>query len=288
MAQLKATTVKDSLTVKSGNNVFKVEPSGSGINITVNNKNSIEIAANGDATVAKARTAESLANPGSLTFPDGSKVSLTDDVTIDQNMLGVQSQISNLQNQMTQSTNNLLATLKQNRKIEYMGILKTSNPYYLLLSRCNNGHIVNNFGIDDSSKLYCYHQRPGYDTSRIFCTNIITATSDIRLKKNVKDSTLSGLDLINKIQLREFDWIDSRKISHQKIGFIADEIEKFDPLLVEGGGYDEDGDMIVKTVDSFYLQGYEVKAIQELSQENKELKKQIEDLTKRIEKLENK
>ena len=45
--------------------------------------------------------------------------------------------------------------------------------------------------------------------------------------------------------------------------------------LTFGGGYEEDGSMNIKSVDSLYLQGYEVKAIQELSQENQKLKNTI-------------
>jgi len=40
------------------------------------------------------------------------------------------------------------------------------------------------------------------------------------------------LELINKIPLYEFDWKNSGK--HQKIGFIADELEKIDPNLSIG------------------------------------------------------
>ena len=32
------------------------------------------------------------------------------------------------------------------------------------------------------------------------------------------------------------------------------------------GGYDENGNINIKSVDSFYLQGYEIKSIQELHQ----------------------
>lgn len=97
--------------------------------------------------------------------------------------------------------------------------------------------------------------------------------SDIRLKTNVSNSNKKALDVINSIKLRQFDWIRSGE--HQDIGFIADELETLDKHFVFGGGYEEDGSMNIKSVDSLYLQGYEVKAIQELSQENQKLKNTI-------------
>ena len=97
--------------------------------------------------------------------------------------------------------------------------------------------------------------------------------SDIRLKTNISNSNRKALDIINSIKLRQFDWIRSGE--HQDIGFIADELETLDKHFVFGGGYEEDGSMNIKSVDSLYLQGYEVKAIQELSQENQKLKNTI-------------
>lgn len=97
--------------------------------------------------------------------------------------------------------------------------------------------------------------------------------SDIRLKTNISNSNKKALDIINSIKIRQFDWIRSGE--HQDIGFIADELETLDKHFAFGGGYEEDGSMNIKSVDSLYLQGYEVKAIQELSQENQKLKNTI-------------
>lgn len=97
--------------------------------------------------------------------------------------------------------------------------------------------------------------------------------SDIRLKTNISNSNRKALDVINSIKIRQFDWIRSGE--HQDIGFIADELETLDKHFAFGGGYEEDGSMNIKSVDSLYLQGYEVKAIQELSQENQKLKNTI-------------
>ena len=115
--------------------------------------------------------------------------------------------------------------------------------------------------------------------------NLIVSSSDIRLKQNIKESTVSGLELINKIPLYEFDWKEGSK-AHQKLGFVADYLEKIDPNLSVGDkAQDEDGNPIYKSVNTFYLQGYEVKAIQELSKQNDELKEEIKLLKEEIKKL---
>ena len=98
-------------------------------------------------------------------------------------------------------------------------------------------------------------------------------SSDIRLKENVEDCQIEALPIVNAIKIRQFDWIWDG--SHQKIGVIADELEKIDSRLTIGGGYEDDGEMNVKSVNSFYLQGYVIKAIQELTSRVKELEKKL-------------
>lgn len=109
------------------------------------------------------------------------------------------------------------------------------------------------------------------------------SSSDVRLKDNVKDTTVNGLETINKIKVRQFDWNNNEengndRNTHQDIGFVADELEELDSRLAVGGGENEDGEMNIKGVDMFYMLGYVVKAIQELSQENELLKDKIKTL----------
>lgn len=76
------------------------------------------------------------------------------------------------------------------------------------------------------------------------------------------------------MQVRSFDWKTSE--IHQKIGLVADEIEKIDPLLTAGGGYNKDGSMNIKQIDRLLLTEYAIKAIQELTnivrKQNKRIK----------------
>lgn len=106
-----------------------------------------------------------------------------------------------------------------------------------------------------------------------------TAPSDIRLKENIEDSEVNALELVNRMQVRQFDW---KKGGHQNIGFVADELEEIDPNLALGGGYDENGEMNVKQINSPYLLGYAIKAIQELSEVVKNQNKHIEELERRL------
>lgn len=107
------------------------------------------------------------------------------------------------------------------------------------------------------------------------------SNSDIRLKKNIDNTSITNaLSVINSIKVRQFDWKETN--IHQSIGFVADELEKLDPNFSQGGGVTKDGGIDVKSVNSFYLQGYIVKALQELSsqvldlkQENKRLKQKL-------------
>ena len=120
----------------------------------------------------------------------------------------------------------------------------------------------------------------GQHGSNSYSTKSIAITSsDIRLKTNIKNTEVtSALDLINDIKVRSFDWIDREENYHRKIGFIADELEQLDSQLATGGGYDEDGCMNVKSVDTFYLIGYVVKAIQELDKKLSDIQDELDEI----------
>lgn len=126
----------------------------------------------------------------------------------------------------------------------------------------------------NATTLYINGQH-GTTGSTYSSKNITFSSSDIRLKQNIKPSTVDALALINQIQVREFDWTDDREDPHQIIGVVADELEELDPKLAVGGGYDEDGTINIKSVDTFYLTGYLVKAVQELTEEVERLKQEV-------------
>ncbi len=116
----------------------------------------------------------------------------------------------------------------------------------------------------------------GYATDYLY-TN--TQASDIRLKDDVNDSKVNALEIVNKMQVRQFDWKEG---GHQDIGFVADELEEIDPNLAFGGGWDENGEMDIKQINTQYLLNYAIKAIQELSGIVENQNKRIEELERRL------
>jgi hypothetical protein len=106
--------------------------------------------------------------------------------------------------------------------------------------------------------------------------------SDIRLKENVKNSETDALETVNQMKVRQFDWKERMGGWHQNIGFVADELEEIDPNLALGGGYDENGEMDIKQINSPYLLNYAIKAIQELSAKVDEQDKRIKELERRL------
>ena len=154
---------------------------------------------------------------------------------------------------------------------DYSGATRTP-----IASTHTNGKRIANIG-SKSTGLAVYGQW-GTANAKFIGKTVKFDSSDIRLKENIADCEInSALDIISKLKLHSFDWkeYDADLPRHQKIGFIADEIEQIDSKFSFGGGYDEDGIMNVKGVDTFYMMGYVIKAIQELKAENDRLKKII-------------
>jgi hypothetical protein len=119
----------------------------------------------------------------------------------------------------------------------------------------------------------------GFSTDYLYTTSQV---SDIRLKENIKNSETDALETVNRMKVRQFDWKEQMGGWHQDIGFVADELEEIDPNLALGGGYDENGEMDIKQINSPYLLNYAIKAIQELSAKVDEQEKRIKELERRL------
>ena len=119
----------------------------------------------------------------------------------------------------------------------------------------------------------------GFSTDYLYTTSQV---SDIRLKENIENSETDALETVNRMKVRQFDWKERMGGWHQNIGFVADELEEIDPNLALGGGYDENGEMDIKQINSPYLLNYAIKAIQELSAKVDEQEKRIKDLERRL------
>ena len=117
-------------------------------------------------------------------------------------------------------------------------------------------------------------------TAYLTYTFYYDAASDKRLKENFSECEVSALDAVSAMPVCSFTWKDTGV--HQPLGLVADDIEKIDPLLVLGGGYNEDGSMNVKQIDRLLLTEYAIKAIQELSAKVDEQEKRIKELERRL------
>lgn len=129
---------------------------------------------------------------------------------------------------------------------------------------------------DNSKGQYLLYTVPG-----TFFSVDASKVSDVRLKTNIKESKIKALSIINQISFKSFDWKETKK-GHEKLGMIAQELEKIEPSFVkfitpqsEQGHY---------TLDMATLNTYNLKATQEL---DFKVELKIAELNQKINKLEN-
>ena len=97
--------------------------------------------------------------------------------------------------------------------------------------------------------------------------------SDKRLKTNIKPTKINALDTLNSIKMVEFNWRKDGKF--EKIGAIAQQVQSVDEHLVVKHTIDKDTTSDYLRINYYDTIPYLIKAIQELSEENKILKQQI-------------
>ena len=85
--------------------------------------------------------------------------------------------------------------------------------------------------------------------------------SDKRLKENITPTTINALNIINKLDMVEFDFIKDKK--HEEVGLIAQDVEKVIPQAISRNPENKD-DFLHIDYTSFVP--YLIKAIQELNQ----------------------
>ena len=112
----------------------------------------------------------------------------------------------------------------------------------------------------------------------VYADNI---SSDRRIKGNIKDCTTSALDIIEKIQHKEFDKKDDGK--HYKIGYIAQDMEQIDPNFVIKRPEDKDRNI----EERYYINELPIiatltKAIQEQQEIIEQMQKRINEMEDRI------
>ena len=110
-----------------------------------------------------------------------------------------------------------------------------------------------------------------YNTAGSIVYVKIAQTSDIRLKKNIKKTKIKALESINKMNFKEFNWKKDDKF--EEVGLIAQELQEINENFV----YEKEDGQLLLNEDS--LRMYILKAIQELSEENKKLKNKLEEIS---------
>ncbi len=104
--------------------------------------------------------------------------------------------------------------------------------------------------------------------------------SDRRYKRNIKESEVNALDILNKLKAYSYTKEYDGEVKDIDCGIMAQDVkEHINSAFIElpDGAY---------SYSTFELLPYAIKGIQELSAENKELKAEVKDLNARLERLE--
>lgn len=108
--------------------------------------------------------------------------------------------------------------------------------------------------------------------------------SDRKLKTDIKESEFNAIEFVDKLKFKEHGWNKDEvgyDRPHTKCGLIAQELQELDAsLVVDYGKY--------LGLDGLRLINISLKAIQELSTENTNLKSQLNEMNERLNKLEDK
>ena len=112
------------------------------------------------------------------------------------------------------------------------------------------------------------------DNSDIWNIKVDQWGSDRKLKTDIKDSEFNAIEFVDKLRFKEHGWNKDEigyEKPHTKCGLIAQEVQELDEsLVVDYETY--------LGLDGLRLINIALKAIQELSQQNKELKNKLEEI----------
>lgn len=102
--------------------------------------------------------------------------------------------------------------------------------------------------------------------------------SDIRLKKDIKETTINGIETINKINIKEFRYKTEDEKHYKHIGVIAQDIEEFTPEIKDVVLHGEDDEKDMLAVEYGMFTPYLIKAVQELNAKVEALEARVEEL----------
>ena len=103
-----------------------------------------------------------------------------------------------------------------------------------------------------------------------------SSSSDKRLKTNIKPTKVNALDMLNNIEMVEFNWKKDNKF--EKLGAIAQQVQSIEKSFVVQDMDDKQTYNDYLRISYYNTIPYLIKAIQELSQQNNELKNKLEEI----------
>ena len=126
---------------------------------------------------------------------------------------------------------------------------------------------------------YQFHASGEFHASGNGNFNDVYIRSDRRLKDNIEDYTGNALSLIGKLKVKTYDKVKSlkdREIIGHEIGIIAQDLQEILPEAVKSskvGNLDNPDDVL--TISNSAVNALLIKAIQEMSEENKLLRERL-------------
>lgn len=120
--------------------------------------------------------------------------------------------------------------------------------------------------IGRSSTYYFYLEKANRERDYFLVSN---DTSDRRLKSNIQESSVSGIDIINRLKTYSYRKEFNNEVEDISCGIMAQDVQKYAPDAFREG---PDG---VYTYNTFALVPYLIKAIQELNQKIEKMEKII-------------
>lgn len=99
---------------------------------------------------------------------------------------------------------------------------------------------------------------PIYMNGYVIYDSQFASSSDVRLKSNIQNTSVNALEVINQIEMKEFDWIETG--SHESLGMIAQQLQTIEPRFVH-----EDTSTGKLYIETTKFIPYLIKAVQELS-----------------------
>lgn len=120
--------------------------------------------------------------------------------------------------------------------------------------------------IGRSSTYYFYLEKADRERDYFLVSN---DTSDRRLKSNIQESSVSGIDIINRLKTYSYRKEFNNEVEDISCGIMAQDVQKYAP-----DAFRESPDGIY-TYNTFALVPYLIKAIQELNQKIEKMEKTI-------------